>query len=210
MLDSHVCEELGELPDPGVTDVKKRRGRPPIKTFADSLPVVVTGHESSETLLNQAKKAGEEETKLSAKSLIPTTAAMLEEYPEEDNCTPTLLKRGRGRPKGSKKANNSQGKGSSFPCWYCKKTFSSSEECLAHELSHADTLYKCPHEGCGKTFNSKFKFQRHAIVHEKPNHLRYVFSDAETFKFLSALLLCFYQLKKCAENFCRLVIHLNE
>ena len=86
------------------------------------------------------------------------------------------LKRGRGRPKGSKNKSAEQPETKParrrliYTCKYCSKTFSSSEQHLIHEAQHTNSQpFPCTWEGCNKAFNSKFKFERHQMVHTKPS-----------------------------------------
>ncbi|GFN98468.1 Zinc finger protein plag1 [Plakobranchus ocellatus] len=171
LLDSHVCKELEELPD--TIGARRRRERlPKVLPDAPALVVVENGH----TMLPcQAEEANGEEAGLPSESLIPTTATLLESTDEEAS-SPPVLKRSRGRPRGSKKTSDVSKNLKQYTCTFCQQMFNSKEECLAHEAdSHSTVPYECPHDGCEKSFNSKFKYQRHMIVHQKPSHLSCAF-----------------------------------
>lgn len=123
-------------------------------------------------------------TLLPSTALIPTTADFSSD--ESENRALAKHKRGPGRPQGSKnkktivakpepemKSDTPSGKRNTYICQHCEKTFTSHEQHLIHEASHTNTLpYTCDYIGCGKSFNSKFKHQRHLTVHKKPNNFK--------------------------------------
>ncbi|BFZ00059.1 hypothetical protein BsWGS_03098 [Bradybaena similaris] len=119
-------------------------------------------------------------TLLPLTALIPTTTELSGDDGEN---RPSQVKRGSGRPKNSKNKNQvssflkSQVKDTPqvkrYTCQFCEKSFTSQEQHLVHESTHTNTLpYTCAYSDCGKSFNSKFKYQRHLAVHMKPNNFK--------------------------------------
>ncbi|KAH9492267.1 hypothetical protein Btru_026147 [Bulinus truncatus] len=58
-----------------------------------------------------------------------------------------------------------------FTCSSCRATFNSKDEFSQHNNCRPMT-YICKYENCLKEFPSKFKYQRHKIIHEKPHNFQ--------------------------------------
>lgn len=119
-------------------------------------------------------------TLLPPTALIPTTTELSGDDGEN---RPSQVKRGSGRPKNSKNKNQVSSSLKSevkdtpqvkrYTCQFCEKSYTSHEQHLVHESTHTNTLpYTCAYSDCGKSFNSKFKYQRHLAVHMQPNNFK--------------------------------------
>ena len=155
-----TCGFNNELPvhfdmDSSTSDAK------PTSTFMSEKysPIKSLLTQSTAQLLSQCEKCG--------KSYSPEDS-----YLGLHNCD----KKARGRPKGSKNKDSDAKpevtrRRTTYTCKHCGKSFTNHEQHLVHEAEHENTLpFKCDWEGCDKAFNSKFKYERHKMIHTKPEN----------------------------------------
>jgi hypothetical protein len=169
--------------DPTQTLLPRRRGRPP-KNKRPSLDIppplqveeLPDGHimegmpDEKDDMEAVLEDDDEDEEK--------TTTEMLDEILGEEDDYPEPLPRRRGRKKGRIPRGPRASRREPMQCPHCTETFTKEASFVIHVSEHTGIKpFICEVPECAKGFMSKFKLERHRLIHTCPRHHKCPYCD---------------------------------
>ncbi|VDI34508.1 zinc finger protein PLAG1, partial [Mytilus galloprovincialis] len=177
MLKAKVVDPSQSQPLP-----PRRRGRPP-KNKRPALDIppplqveetpddqVLDGEPEDKVYMEQVMDDDEDEEK--------TTTEMLDEILGADEDYPEPMPRRRGRKKGRIPRGPRASRREPMQCPHCTETFTKEALFVIHVSDHTGVKpFICEVAECSKGFMSKFKLERHRLIHTCPRHHKCPYCD---------------------------------
>ncbi|CAG2244594.1 unnamed protein product [Mytilus edulis] len=177
MLKAKVVDPSQSQPLP-----PRRRGRPP-KNKRPALDIppplqveetpddqVLDGEPEDKAYMEQVMDDDEDEEK--------TTTEMLDEILGADEDYPEPMPRRRGRKKGRIPRGPRASRREPMQCPHCTETFTKEALFVIHVSDHTEVKpFICEVAECSKGFMSKFKLERHRLIHTCPRHHKCPYCD---------------------------------